>query len=110
MPYQLLCLTSGPNIILDQPITLFGRDDDCDVPLDSKRVSRKHCVVAIVESGLLVRDLGSTNGITINGERATGGRLTPGDELGIGNFTYKVFTELSRSESPGGSSVLPASV
>jgi pSer/pThr/pTyr-binding forkhead associated (FHA) protein len=100
MPYQLICLSAGPNILLEQPITLFGRDDDCDVVLESKRVSRRHCVVAVVESGLVVRDLGSTNGISVNGTKVAASKLLPGDELAIGNFQFKVFTEFQQPQPP----------
>lgn len=90
MPAHLLSLTDGPSILIDKPILLFGRHADCDVQLDSKKVSRRHCVLAQVSDYLVVRDLGSTNGIRVNGKRVTEGRLHPGDELTVGNFRYQV--------------------
>jgi pSer/pThr/pTyr-binding forkhead associated (FHA) protein len=90
MPAHLLSLTDGPSILLDKPILLFGRHEECDVQLNSKKVSRKHCCVAQVSDYLVVRDLGSTNGVRINGERVVEGKLVPGDELQIGNFKYQV--------------------
>ena len=71
-------------------ILLFGRHEECDVQLNSKKVSRRHCVVAQVNDTLVVRDLGSTNGVRVNGERVAEGKLKPGDELQIGNFKYQV--------------------
>src|SRR5262249_51596061 len=62
----------------------------CDVQLNSKKVSRRHCVLAQVGDHLVIRDLGSTNGVRINGERVAEGKLRPGDELQIGNFKYQV--------------------
>jgi pSer/pThr/pTyr-binding forkhead associated (FHA) protein len=90
MPTHLLSLTDGPSIMLDKPILLFGRHAECDVQLNSKKVSRKHCCVAVVDEYLLVRDLGSTNGIYVNGSRVPEGKLDVGDELVIGNFRYQV--------------------
>lgn len=90
MPAHLLSLTDGPSILVDKPILLFGRHEECDVNLHSKKVSRKHCVLAQVDGYLVVRDLGSTNGIRINGVRVNEGRLLPGDELQIGNFRYQI--------------------
>jgi len=90
MPAHLLSLSDGPSIIVDKPILLFGRHQDCDVQLHSKKVSRRHCVLAQVYEYLVIRDLGSTNGIAINGVRVTEGRLQPGDELLIGNFRYQL--------------------
>jgi|SRR5579884_1813082 len=90
MPAQLLALSEGPSILLDKPILLFGRDLECDVRFDSRKISRKHCCIAQVSDYLVVRDLGSTNGIRINGVRVLEGRLRPGDELTVGNVRYQV--------------------
>lgn len=93
MPAQLLALTDGPSIMLDKPIVLLGRHAECDLQLNSRKVSRRHCCVAAVRDYLVVRDLGSTNGIRINGERVAEGKLKAGDELTIGNFRYQVYME-----------------
>jgi pSer/pThr/pTyr-binding forkhead associated (FHA) protein len=90
MPAHLLSLTDGPSILIDKPILLFGRHEECDVQLNSKKVSRRHCCIAQVNDYLVVRDLGSTNGVRINGQRVAEGKLIPGDELQIGNFKYQV--------------------
>jgi pSer/pThr/pTyr-binding forkhead associated (FHA) protein len=42
---------------------------------------------------VVVRDLGSTNGIRINGRRVESGRLRPGDELSIAHFRYRLVGE-----------------
>ncbi len=90
MPIHLLSLADGPSILLDKPILLFGRHQECDVQLNSKKVSRRHCCLAQVDDYLVIRDLGSTNGVKINGERVTEGKIRMGDELIIGNFRYQV--------------------
>jgi pSer/pThr/pTyr-binding forkhead associated (FHA) protein len=90
MPPQLVALSDGPSILLDKPILLLGRHPECDIQIDSRKISRRHCCIAQVSDYLVVRDLGSTNGIRINGIRVIEGRLTSGDELTIGNSRYKV--------------------
>jgi hypothetical protein len=45
---------------------------------------------------LVVRDLGSTNGIRINGERVERGRLRPGDELSIAHIRYRLENETAQ--------------
>ena len=91
MPAHLLSLADGPSILIDKPILLFGRHEECDVQLNSKKVSRRHCVMAQIGSDyLVIRDLGSTNGVRINGQRVAEGKLRPGDEVQIGNFKYQV--------------------
>jgi pSer/pThr/pTyr-binding forkhead associated (FHA) protein len=100
MPAHLLSLADGPSILLDKPILLFGRHQECDVQLNSKKVSRRHCCLAQVEDYFVVRDLGSTNGVKINGEKVQEGKLIPGDELIIGNFRYQLCADMvGRSES-----------
>lgn len=90
MPAQLLALNDGPSILLDKPILLLGRDLECDIRLDSRKISRRHCCIAQVGQQLVVRDLGSTNGVRVNGVRVVEGYLKPGDEFTIGNFRYQV--------------------
>jgi pSer/pThr/pTyr-binding forkhead associated (FHA) protein len=90
MPPQLLALTEGPSILLDKPILLLGRHQECDIQLVSRKVSRRHCCIAQVGEHLVVRDLGSTNGIRINGVRVLEGNLKSGDELTIGTYRYQV--------------------
>ncbi|MFM8274600.1 MAG: FHA domain-containing protein [Gemmata sp.] len=94
MPAHLLSLADGPSVLLDKPILLFGRHEECDVQLNSKKVSRRHCVLAQVDDYLVIRDLGSTNGVRINGQRVAEGKLRPGDEVQIGNFKYQVCGDL----------------
>ncbi len=90
MPPQLVALTEGPNILLDKPILLLGRHQECDIQLASRKISRRHCCIAQVHDYLVVRDLCSTNGIRINGVRVNEGALREGDELTIGNHRYQV--------------------
>src|SRR5206468_8681556 len=90
MPAQLLALDDGPSILLDKPILLLGRHPECDIQIDSRKVSRRHCCIAQVNDYLIVRDLGSTNGIRINGVRVLKGRLKAGDEVTVGGHRYRV--------------------
>ena len=107
MPAQLLALTDGPSILLDKPILLLGRHGECDVQLNSRKVSRRHCCVAQVHDYLVIRDLGSTNGVRINGQRVLEGRLRSGDELTIGNFRYQVYLEAPSSDGHSGTTPPP---
>ncbi len=109
MAAHLLSLTDGPSILIDKPILLFGRHEECDVQLNSKKVSRRHCVLAQVNDYLVIRDLGSTNGVRINGTRVSEGKLRPGDELQVGNFKYQVCADpLGRSQSHSAHDTLQA--
>jgi predicted component of type VI protein secretion system len=90
MPAQLISLNDGASILLDKPILLIGRHPECDIQIDSRKISRKHCCIAQVDDHLVVRDLGSTNGIRINGVRVLEGRLKAGDELTIGGSRFRL--------------------
>ncbi|MEZ6139893.1 MAG: FHA domain-containing protein [Zavarzinella sp.] len=90
MPAQLLALADGPTIIVNKPILMLGRHSECDVQLNSRKISRRHCIIAQLKDHLIVRDLGSTNGVRINGKAVTEGKLVSGDELYIGSFRYQV--------------------
>src|SRR5262245_9931725 len=87
---QLVSLTEGPSILVDKPILLIGRHPECDIQIESRKLSRRHCCIPLVDDHLVVRDLGSTNGVRINGVRVLEGRLNPGDELTIGNNRFQV--------------------
>ncbi len=89
MPARLVALDDGPDILLDRAMVVVGRHPECDSRLESLRVSRHHCCMTPESGDLLVRDLGSTNGIRINGQRVSTGRLKVGDELSIAHLRYR---------------------
>jgi pSer/pThr/pTyr-binding forkhead associated (FHA) protein len=80
----------GREIVVGPTPVVIGRHPGCDVRLDSLRVSRYHCCLTGDAGGVMVRDLGSTNGVRINGQRVTSGRLKPGDTLAIGHEEFRV--------------------
>lgn len=90
MRARLVSVDGGPTIDLVKDLTLFGRDDDCDVRLDHKSVSKLHCVIVKTDGLLLIRDLGSTNGTRVNGQRVRRAALLPNDQLAIANVKYQV--------------------
>jgi pSer/pThr/pTyr-binding forkhead associated (FHA) protein len=100
MPAQLVALTEGPTILLDKPILLLGRHAECDIQLNSRKISRRHCCIAQVSNYLVVRDLGSTNGIRVNGVRVIEGKLKAGDELTVGNFRYQLTWDDKPASAP----------
>jgi len=90
MSTRLVALDEGPDIPLDRGPIMVGRHPLCDVRLPSIRVSRRHCCLTEVDGVVIVRDLGSTNGTSINRQRVESGRLRPGDELAIANLRYRL--------------------
>jgi hypothetical protein len=90
MTARLVALDEGPDIMLDRAMVVVGRHPACDARLDSLRVSRHHCCMMQENGEVVVRDLGSTNGIRINGQRVEMGRLKAGDELSIAHIRYRL--------------------
>ena len=69
-----------------QSETTIGRDEDCSVVLDNAGVSRKHASISYRNGVFRIRDLGSQNGFTLNGDPATDAELQYGDVLGLNKF------------------------
>src|SRR5262245_29388429 len=90
MSARLVSLDGHPDIVLNRTATLVGRHIHCDVRIDSARVSRRHCCLFSEGDHLVVRDLDSTNGTRVNGDRVAVARLAPGDELTIGPLRYRL--------------------
>jgi DNA-binding NtrC family response regulator len=69
----------------ETPIVL-GRDAACDVTLPGKETSRRHAEIQPVGPLYVVRDLGSTNGVLLNGQRVEHAVLSEGDVLRLGDW------------------------
>ncbi|MEZ6052027.1 MAG: FHA domain-containing protein [Planctomycetaceae bacterium] len=88
---QLIPLDGSPPINITQDVTVVGRKRGlCDMIVDHTSVSKIHCVIAKTDGLLFFRDLGSTNGTKVNGQRVSRGALLPGDELYFASVRYRV--------------------
>ena len=85
-----------PIPLRDERLTV-GRSERCDITLRFGNVSGKHCELRLVDGYWKAIDLGSTNGIRINGERTPEGFVSPGDLLRIASHEY----ELDYKPAPG---------
>jgi pSer/pThr/pTyr-binding forkhead associated (FHA) protein len=110
MSFRLIPLIKGtaPLIVLQRPVLLIGRHLECDVRIESPKVSRRHCCLAMAYDRVLVRDLGSRNGVRVNGRAVEESRLQSGDELAIGPILFRLETEGENAESLGARGSRPA--
>jgi diguanylate cyclase (GGDEF)-like protein len=87
----------GNHLVVEQPVVI-GREQG-DLPLRDGRISRQHAAVALEGTRYVVRDLGSTNGTMLNGERLEGEHtLEDGDQILVGQTVIK-FTLVDRTEA-----------
>jgi pSer/pThr/pTyr-binding forkhead associated (FHA) protein len=90
---------AGKTISLPAGKFLVGREEDCHLRPNNDLISRHHCVFALDEYALRVRDLGSTNGTFVNGERIRSGVvLKTGDQVSIGKLEFEVTVRDPASE------------
>jgi pSer/pThr/pTyr-binding forkhead associated (FHA) protein len=79
---------------------LIGREEDCHLRPGNDLVSRHHCVFKMDEYTVRVRDLGSTNGTFVNGERLRGEvMLNTGDNVRVGTLEFEVVIGEGAGES-----------
>ena len=93
MAWQLVPTADDRQAVsIDKAILFFGRHPECDVVITSSRkVSRKHCCLAQVHDSLVVRDLGSMNGVRVNGKTIRHeSPLNLGDTLSVGDVEFEL--------------------
>ena len=90
----------GKKLTLPDSDVTIGRGDECQIKLATEDVSRQHCILRSTPQGLVLSDLGSSNGTLVNDVRIDSERLLiPGDMVRIGPIILEV---------PGGDSEAPA--
>jgi len=102
---ELVPIGGGDPIPLKRGVLSIGRRESCDISLKFPNISGLHCELAYKDAGYWqLRDLGSTNGIKVNGERVLNRPLRPGDEIAIAKRKYKIQYNLT----PAGEAALEA--
>ena len=69
---------------------VIGRNDTNDISLDGLQISNKHARLRQINSGVVIEDLNSTNGVYVNGERISRKGIGPDDSVQIGSFVLRV--------------------
>jgi pSer/pThr/pTyr-binding forkhead associated (FHA) protein len=76
----------GKRTVLSGNRVVIGRSRDCDVTLDDPNVSRRHAELRREGERWAIADLGSTNGVKVNGRRVDRALLEPGDAIVLGTL------------------------
>jgi hypothetical protein len=100
VPTRYLMLIEGDTETLFPlaPRTSIGREPDNDIQIDSRFVSRHHAVIHVGLHHTVIEDLGSTNGIVVNGQRVRRRALGEGDLVMIGKSQFRFFERSPRPD------------
>lgn len=91
MRAQLVPANGKKPYTITRDVTLVGRQPNlCDLVIPRGSISKLHCVIVRTDGLLFIRDLGSTNGTRVNGQKVLRGALLPGDELSFASERFRV--------------------
>jgi hypothetical protein len=85
----------GTRYEVKQRRVVIGRSRDCEIQLSDTNVSRRHAELRQEGASYWIVDLGSTNGLEVNGKRVKRAKLSDGDRITVGS------TEVTFSQEPG---------
>lgn len=86
----------GDTIPLTRSKILVGRRSHCDICLKFSNVSSQHCELELKDGYWHVRDLGSRNGVKVNGIKVETKCIVPGDEVMIAKMAFKIDYSVDR--------------
>lgn len=89
--------TQGSEFEIESSSITLGRGPGVDLTIDDSSVSRQHAALEYQKDGFRVRDLGSTNGILVNGSKVQASELKHGDRVELGDCGYQLLIEKRRS-------------
>ena len=90
----------GTEFPLEKDRVTLGRDPSVDLRLDDASVSHQHAALELAGAGFRIRDLGSTNGVRVNGSRVAAADLKHGDRLEIGALSLRYVVEARAARTP----------
>ena len=88
---QIALVVGGKRHRIAKRTTVIGRAQGCDVRLDDANISRRHAELRQQGTAYWIVDLGSTNGVEVNGSRVERAQLEDGDTVTLGE-TQLVFS------------------
>ena len=101
----------GAVIAINKPQFIIGRLPECNLRIESKALSRRHAQIDVKDGSVTVKDLGSTNGTFVDGQKITGEvELKNGQTLRVGPLetTVQISAEMHGAKNPKVASVKEA--
>ena len=90
---------AGSEVTLEKPRVTIGRAKESEVVIDDASISHQHAALELGSNGYRIRDLGSTNGVVVNGARMALAELKHGDRIALGQIELRYVVE-DRASSP----------
>jgi len=72
-------------------LTLVGRHESCDVVIGHPSLSKRHCLLVKTDGLLVIRDLATTNGTKVKGQRVRWAALLPEDRVSFGAYKLRIY-------------------
>jgi predicted component of type VI protein secretion system len=99
MKAELVPENGDPPIPIVKDVSVVGRREFCDIRIDHHSLSKRHCVLVKTDGLLIVRDLATTNGTKVKGQRVRWAALLPDDRIAFGGYKLRVY--LGPDDMPG---------
>lgn len=100
MKAELVPDNGDPPIPITRDLTVVGRREFADVVIDHASLSRRHCLLVKTDGLLVIRDLITTNGTKVKGQRIRWAALLPDDRIALGDYKMRVYLGPDNVPSP----------
>jgi pSer/pThr/pTyr-binding forkhead associated (FHA) protein len=91
MKAELVPENGDPPIPVVRDLTIVGRREYCDVVIDHHSLSKRHCLLVKTDGLLVIRDLATTNGTKVKGQKVRWAALLPDDRISFGAYKVRVY-------------------
>jgi predicted component of type VI protein secretion system len=100
MKAELVPENGDPPVPILRDLTLLGRHEDCDVVIEHPSLSKRHCLLVKTDGLLVIRDLATTNGTKVKGQRVRWAALLPEDRVSFGAYKMRIYLGSDEMPSP----------
>jgi len=100
MKAELVPENGDPPIPIVRDVTVVGRREYCDVVIDNRSLSKRHCVLVKTDGLLVIRDLATTNGTKVKGQKVRWAALLPDDRISLGAYKLRIYLGPDDMPSP----------
>lgn len=91
MKAELVPENGDPPIPIVRDVTVVGRREFCDVVIPHHSLSKRHCVLVKTDGLLVIRDLATTNGTKVKGQKVRWAALLPDDRVSLGGYKLRIY-------------------